>query len=73
MTGLNLQKVFRPVRQELKPPKYRLLTEAQLQEVRDLPCPALRPAVGRAVRSRPPWVPGAAALGAAPANRLSNF
>lgn len=34
MTGLNLQKVFRPVRQELKPPKYRLLTEAQLQEVR---------------------------------------
>ncbi|POI33987.1 hypothetical protein CIB84_002262 [Bambusicola thoracicus] len=32
MTGLNLQKVFRPVRQELKPPKYRLLTEAQLQE-----------------------------------------
>ncbi|XP_065604050.1 small ribosomal subunit protein mS22 [Cyrtonyx montezumae] len=32
MTGLNLQKVFRPVRQELKPPKYRLLTEAQLHE-----------------------------------------
>ncbi|XP_015726706.1 28S ribosomal protein S22, mitochondrial [Coturnix japonica] len=32
MTGLNLQKIFRPVRQELKPPKYRLLTEAQLQE-----------------------------------------
>lgn len=42
MTGLNLQKVFRPVRQELKPPKYRLLTEAQLQEVRDVTCPALR-------------------------------
>ncbi|OXB54943.1 hypothetical protein ASZ78_003265 [Callipepla squamata] len=32
MTGLDLQKVFRPARQELKPPKYRLLTEAQLHE-----------------------------------------
>ncbi|KFO82111.1 hypothetical protein N303_03124, partial [Cuculus canorus] len=32
MTGLDLQKVFRPVRQELKPPKYKLMTEAQLEE-----------------------------------------
>ncbi|KAM9184027.1 small ribosomal subunit protein mS22 [Mergus octosetaceus] len=32
MTGLDLQKVFRPVKQELKPPKYKLLTEKQLQE-----------------------------------------
>ncbi|KFQ13400.1 hypothetical protein N330_02540, partial [Leptosomus discolor] len=32
MTGLNLQKVFRPVKAELKPPKYKLMTEAQLEE-----------------------------------------
>ncbi|KFU95272.1 hypothetical protein M959_05058, partial [Chaetura pelagica] len=32
MTGLDLQKVFRPVRKELKPPKYKLMTEAQLEE-----------------------------------------
>ncbi|NXF84634.1 RT22 protein, partial [Eubucco bourcierii] len=32
MTGLNLQKVFRPVKMELKPPKYKLMTEAQLEE-----------------------------------------
>ncbi|KFQ22551.1 hypothetical protein N332_09378, partial [Mesitornis unicolor] len=32
MTGLNLQKVFRPVKKELKPPKYKLMTEAQLEE-----------------------------------------
>lgn len=33
MTGLNLQKVFRPVKKQLKPPKYKLMTEAQLEEV----------------------------------------
>ncbi|XP_078712947.1 small ribosomal subunit protein mS22 isoform X1 [Lampetra fluviatilis] len=33
MTGLDLKKVFRPRRQALKPPKYKLMTDAQLQEV----------------------------------------
>lgn len=37
MTGLDLQKVFRPAKQELKPPKYKLLTEKQLQEVGKAP------------------------------------
>ncbi|NXS10962.1 RT22 protein, partial [Neodrepanis coruscans] len=32
MTGLDLHKVFRPVKKELKPPQYKLMTEAQLQE-----------------------------------------
>ncbi|XP_053342394.1 28S ribosomal protein S22, mitochondrial [Clarias gariepinus] len=32
ITGLDLNKVFRPVKQELKPPKYKLLTDAQLEE-----------------------------------------
>ncbi|KAG7319572.1 hypothetical protein KOW79_016715 [Hemibagrus wyckioides] len=32
ITGLDLNKVFRPVKQELKPPKYKLLTDAQLKE-----------------------------------------
>ncbi|XP_030072725.1 small ribosomal subunit protein mS22 [Microcaecilia unicolor] len=32
MTGLNLQKIFRPVKQELKPPSYKLMTEEQLQQ-----------------------------------------
>ncbi|XP_067394749.1 small ribosomal subunit protein mS22 [Emydura macquarii macquarii] len=32
MTGLDLQKVFRPVKQELKPPTYKLMTEKQLEE-----------------------------------------
>ncbi|XP_060623903.2 small ribosomal subunit protein mS22 [Anolis sagrei] len=32
MTGLNLQKVFKPIKQELKPPTYKLLTESQLEE-----------------------------------------
>ncbi|GAA6092382.1 28S ribosomal protein S22, mitochondrial [Tachysurus ichikawai] len=32
ITGLDLNKVFRPIKQELKPPKYKLLTEAQLKE-----------------------------------------
>ncbi|KAI5624231.1 28S ribosomal protein S22, mitochondrial, partial [Silurus asotus] len=33
ITGLDLNKVFRPVKQELKPPKYKLLTDSQLEEV----------------------------------------
>ncbi|XP_042313960.1 28S ribosomal protein S22, mitochondrial [Sceloporus undulatus] len=33
MTGLNLQKVFKPVKQELKPPTYKVMTESQLEEV----------------------------------------
>ncbi|KAJ7324905.1 hypothetical protein JRQ81_017925 [Phrynocephalus forsythii] len=32
MTGLDLQKVFKPLKQELKPPTYKLMTEAQLEE-----------------------------------------
>ncbi|XP_017503966.2 small ribosomal subunit protein mS22 isoform X1 [Manis javanica] len=32
MTGLNLQKVFKPAVQELKPPTYKLMTQAQLEE-----------------------------------------
>ncbi|KFP88149.1 hypothetical protein N310_08751, partial [Acanthisitta chloris] len=32
MTGLDLHKVFRPVKKELKPPQYKLMTEAQLKE-----------------------------------------
>uniref|UniRef100_A0A8D0B2I4 Mitochondrial ribosomal protein S22 n=1 Tax=Salvator merianae TaxID=96440 RepID=A0A8D0B2I4_SALMN len=32
MTGLNLQKVFKPIKQKLKPPTYKLMTESQLQE-----------------------------------------
>ncbi|XP_062988312.1 small ribosomal subunit protein mS22 [Elgaria multicarinata webbii] len=32
MTGLNLQKVFKPIKQELKPPTYKLMTESQLEE-----------------------------------------
>uniref|UniRef100_A0A8B9RAC2 Mitochondrial ribosomal protein S22 n=1 Tax=Astyanax mexicanus TaxID=7994 RepID=A0A8B9RAC2_ASTMX len=32
ITGLDLNKVFQPVKQELKPPKYRLLTDTQLEE-----------------------------------------
>ncbi|XP_061492729.1 small ribosomal subunit protein mS22 isoform X2 [Rhineura floridana] len=32
MTGLNLQKVFKPIKQELKPPTYKLMTELQLEE-----------------------------------------
>lgn len=33
ITGLDLQKVFRPVKQELIPPSYKLMTDAQLDEV----------------------------------------
>ncbi|XP_010365059.2 28S ribosomal protein S22, mitochondrial isoform X1 [Rhinopithecus roxellana] len=32
MTGLNLQKTFKPAVQELKPPTYKLMTQAQLEE-----------------------------------------
>ncbi|XP_029472269.1 28S ribosomal protein S22, mitochondrial [Rhinatrema bivittatum] len=32
MTGLNLQKIFRPVKQELKPPIYKLMTDEQLKQ-----------------------------------------
>lgn len=35
MTGLDLQKVFKPSIQELKPPTYKLMTQAQLEEVRE--------------------------------------
>lgn len=33
ITGLDLQKVFRPAKQELKPPTYKLMTDEQLQQV----------------------------------------
>lgn len=36
LTGLDLQKVFRPIQQELKPPKYKLMTDEQLQQVKEL-------------------------------------
>ncbi|XP_021570599.1 28S ribosomal protein S22, mitochondrial isoform X2 [Carlito syrichta] len=32
MTGLNLQKTFKPAIQDLKPPTYKLMTQAQLEE-----------------------------------------
>ncbi|XP_030634643.1 small ribosomal subunit protein mS22 [Chanos chanos] len=32
ITGLDLEKVFRPMKQELKPPNYKLMTDAQLEE-----------------------------------------
>ncbi|KAG8511443.1 LOW QUALITY PROTEIN: 28S ribosomal protein S22, mitochondrial, partial [Galemys pyrenaicus] len=32
MTGMNLQKIFKPAIQELKPPTYKLMTQAQLEE-----------------------------------------
>ncbi|KAM6160562.1 small ribosomal subunit protein mS22 [Erethizon dorsatum] len=32
MTGLNLEKIFKPAIQELKPPTYKLMTQAQLEE-----------------------------------------
>ncbi|XP_077205068.1 small ribosomal subunit protein mS22 [Paroedura picta] len=32
MTGLNLQKVFKPIKKELEPPKYKLMTKLQLEE-----------------------------------------
>lgn len=33
ITGLDLQKVFRPNKQELKPPTYKLMTDEQLEQV----------------------------------------
>lgn len=36
LTGLDLQKVFRPIKQELKPPKYKLMTNEQLEQVNKL-------------------------------------
>lgn len=33
LTGLDLQKVFRPMKQELNPPAYKLMTNEQLQKV----------------------------------------
>lgn len=33
ITGMDLQKIFKPVKQELKPPTYKLMTDEQLQEV----------------------------------------
>ncbi|XP_049631834.1 28S ribosomal protein S22, mitochondrial [Suncus etruscus] len=32
MTGLNLEKIFKPTIQQLKPPTYKLMTQAQLEE-----------------------------------------
>lgn len=32
ITGLDLQKVFRPIKQELKPPAYKLMTDEQLEQ-----------------------------------------
>ncbi|KAJ8410924.1 hypothetical protein AAFF_G00188810 [Aldrovandia affinis] len=32
MTGMDLQKIFRPIKQELKPPTYKLMTDEQLLE-----------------------------------------
>ncbi|XP_069752764.1 small ribosomal subunit protein mS22 [Narcine bancroftii] len=34
ITGLNLEKVFKPMKQELKPPQYKLMTDEQLEEAR---------------------------------------
>lgn len=33
ITGLDLHKVFRPIKQELKPPTYKLMTDEQLEQV----------------------------------------
>ncbi|XP_014896697.1 small ribosomal subunit protein mS22 [Poecilia latipinna] len=32
ITGLDLQKVFRPIKQEMKPPTYKLMTDEQLEQ-----------------------------------------
>ena len=34
ITGLDLEKVFRPIKQEVKPPVYKLMTDLQLEEVK---------------------------------------
>jgi len=36
MTGLDLQKVFRPIKQELRPPTYKLMTDDQLAQAVEL-------------------------------------
>ncbi|XP_054453252.1 28S ribosomal protein S22, mitochondrial [Anoplopoma fimbria] len=36
ITGLDLQKVFRPVKEELKPPSYKLMTDEQLEQAVEL-------------------------------------
>ncbi|XP_029301500.1 small ribosomal subunit protein mS22 isoform X2 [Cottoperca gobio] len=36
ITGLDLQKVFRPIKQDLKPPTYKLMTDEQLKQAVDL-------------------------------------
>uniref|UniRef100_UPI0037E800D3 small ribosomal subunit protein mS22 n=1 Tax=Semicossyphus pulcher TaxID=241346 RepID=UPI0037E800D3 len=36
ITGLDLQKVFRPIKQELKPPTYKLMTDEQLNQATEL-------------------------------------
>lgn len=36
ITGLDLEKVFRPVKQELKPPSYKLMTDEQLEQAHEL-------------------------------------
>lgn len=36
ITGLDLQKVFRPIKQELRPPTYKLMTEDQLAQAVEL-------------------------------------
>ncbi|XP_034723027.1 28S ribosomal protein S22, mitochondrial [Etheostoma cragini] len=36
ITGLDLQKVFRPIKQELKPPTYKLMTDEQLAQATEL-------------------------------------
>ncbi|XP_029923112.1 small ribosomal subunit protein mS22 [Myripristis murdjan] len=52
ITGLDLQKVFRPIKQELKPPTYKLMTDDQLEE-------AVQQAAGHARRllQMPPVLP----------------
>ncbi|GAA6235147.1 28S ribosomal protein S22, mitochondrial [Lates japonicus] len=36
ITGLDLEKVFRPIKQELKPPKYKLMTDEQLKQAMEV-------------------------------------
>lgn len=36
ITGLDLEKVYRPIKQELKPPTYKLMTDAQLQQAKEM-------------------------------------
>nr|XP_046244433.1 28S ribosomal protein S22, mitochondrial [Scatophagus argus] len=36
ITGLDLQKVFRPIKQKLKPPTYKLMTDEQLQKATEV-------------------------------------